>query len=173
MFFIPARRCAFQMQFYSLKLSDRVEGPYSEAQVAQFYADGRVDRHTPCRLASGGDWKTIDDFLPMLKYGTQLPVPQPAAPPASPVRSEDPPDYGALPQPASALPIATFRESHRIALVDIDLPFASILKLMFKWMAAAFLVFCCFVPAIIVLLFMIMAIFGSLLSHLFSGFQRF
>ena len=135
------------MQFYSLKLSDRVEGPYSETQVSQFYADGRVDRHTPCRLANGGDWKTIDDFLPMLKYGTQLPVPQPAAPP---VRSEDLPHYGALPPPASALPIATLPESHRIALVDIDLPFASILKLMFM-MAAAFLVFCCFVPAIIVL----------------------
>jgi hypothetical protein len=44
---------------------------------------------------------------------------------------------------------------------------------MFKWMAAAFLVFCCFVPAIIVLLFVVMAIFGSLLGHLFSGFQRF
>jgi hypothetical protein len=161
------------MQSYSLKLSDRVEGPYSEAQVAQFYADGRVDRHTPCRLASGGDWKTIDDFLPMLKYGTQLPVPQPPVPPAPSVRSEDPPHYGTSPPPAPALPVAALRESHRFALVDIDLPFASILKLMFKWMAAAFLVFCCFVPAIVVLLFVIMAIFGSLLGHLFSGFQHF
>jgi hypothetical protein len=161
------------MQFYSLKLSDRVEGPYSEAQVSQFYADGRVDRHTPCRLASGGDWKTIDDFLPMLKYGTQLPVPQAAAPPMPIVRSEEPPQYGASTPPASALPIATLPESQRIALVDIDLPFASIMKLMFKWMAAGFLVFCCFIPAIIVLLLVVMAIFGSLLGHLFSGFQGF
>jgi hypothetical protein len=89
------------------------------------------------------------------------------------VKSEDPPYYGALPPLTSVLPVAGLRESHRIALVDIDLPFASILKLMFKWMAAAFLVFCCFVPAIIVLLFVVMAIFGSLLGHLFSGFQRF
>ena len=61
------------MQSYSLRISDRAEGPYSETQISQLYADGRIDRHTPCRLATGGDWKTIDDFLPMLKYGTQLP----------------------------------------------------------------------------------------------------
>ena len=70
------------MQSYSLKLADRAEGPYTEAQLAQFYANGRIDRHTPCRLASGGDWKTIDDFLPMLKYGTQLPVPTAADAPS-------------------------------------------------------------------------------------------
>jgi len=160
------------MESYSLKLLERVEGPYSEAQVAQFYAEGRVDRHTPCRVANSGDWKTIDDFLPMLKYGTQLPVAHSAAPPVPTVKSEDPPHYGTLPPLTSVLP-TSLPESHRIALVDIDLPFASILKLMFKWMAAAFLVFCCFVPAIIVLLFVVMAIFGSLLGHLFSGFQRF
>lgn len=160
------------MQSYSLKLSDRSEGPYSEAEVSQFYADGRVDRHTPCQLASGGDWKTIDDFLPMLKYGTQLPVPATVNPSAPSVRSEDPPPYGAkLPTspPAIAPPPP---ESHRIALVDIDLPFVSILKLMFKWMAAGFLVLCCFLPAVIVLLFIIMAIFGSVFGHIFSGFHN-
>src|SRR5438046_1232752 len=81
------------MQSYSLKLSDRAEGPYSEAQVSQLFADGRIDRHTPCRLATGGDWKTIDDFLPILKYGTQLPAPADADPPAPKVSSEDPPPY--------------------------------------------------------------------------------
>ena len=161
------------MQSYSLKLADRAEGPYSEAQVSQFYADGRIDRHTPCRLASGGGWKTIDDFLPMLKYGTQLPVPTAADALSPRVSSEYPPPYGhSLPQ-TSPLPITpALSESRRITLVDVDLPFVSILKLMFKWMAAAFLVFCCFIPAVIVLLFIVMAIFGSLLGHMFSGFQN-
>jgi hypothetical protein len=156
------------MQSYSLKLSDRAEGPYSEAQLSQFYADGRIDRHTPCRLATGGDWKTVDDFLPMLKYGTQLPVPTPAKLPAPKVSSEDPPPYA----PTPPLAISPPPESRRIALVDIDLPFVSILKLMFKWMAAAFLVFCCFIPAVVFLLFIVLAIFGSLLGHMFSGFQN-
>ncbi len=161
------------MQSYSLKLSDRTEGPYSEAQVSQLFADGRVDRHTPCRFATGGAWKTIDDFLPMLKYGTQLPAPTAPEPPAPSVRSEDPPPYASSPPLTSPLKIAPpVPESRRIALVDIDLPFVSILKLMFKWMAAAFLVFCCFIPAVIVLLFLVMAIFGSLLGHMFSGFQN-
>src|SRR5438874_3287807 len=119
------------MQSYSLKLEDRIEGPYSEAQVSQLYADGRIDRHTPCRLATGGDWKTIDDFLPMLKYGTQLPAPTPAELSALRVSSRDPQPYPPPPPPMTAPPkIAQFPESRGIALVDIDLPFVSILKLM-------------------------------------------
>ena len=160
------------MQTYSLKLADRTEGPYSEAQVSQLYADGRIDRHTPCRLVTGGDWKTIDDFLPMLKYGTQLPAPTPPNLPPPRVSPEDPPsDAPSLPVIAP-LNTAPPLESRRIALVDIDLPFISILRLMFKWMAAGFVVFCCFIPAMIVLLFIVMAIFGSLLSHMFSGLQH-
>ena len=61
------------MKSYSLKLSDREEGPYGETQIAQMFADGRIDRNTPCKPADRGDWKTIDDYLSMLKYGTKLP----------------------------------------------------------------------------------------------------
>lgn len=162
------------MHSYFLKLSERAEGPYSEAQVSQLFADRQVDRNTPCRLAAGGDWKTIDDFLPMLKYGTQLPVPtnpEPSAPRVSPEHSSV---YGSSVPLAvpSAIPAQLPSESHRFTLVDIDLPFFSILKLMFKWMAAAFLVFCCFLPAVIFFVFVVMAIFGSLLGHMFSGFQN-
>ena len=161
------------MQSYLLKLADRPEGPLSEAQVSQMFADGRINRHTPCRLASGGEWRTIDDFLPMLKYGTQLPAPTPADLPAPEVTSQHSPPSGSAPLLISSARIAPpFPETGRIALVDIDLPFGSILKLMFKWMAAAFLVFCCFIPAVFVLIFIVMAIFGSLLSHMFSGFQN-
>ena len=156
------------MQSYSLKLLDRAEGPYTEAEVSQLFADGRVDRHTPCRLATGGDWKTIDDYLPMLKYGTQLPAPTTGGQAALRVSSGDPPPS----LPAPLLTSAPGPDSRRIALVDIDLPFASILKLMFKWMAAGFLVFCCFIPVVIFLLFIVMAFFGSLLGHMFSGFQH-
>ena len=63
------------MKSYSLRISGREEGPYAEAQIAQFFADGRIDRNTPCKPANGGEWKSIDDYLPMLKYGTQLPPP--------------------------------------------------------------------------------------------------
>jgi GYF domain 2 len=58
------------MKSYSLKLSGREAGPYTETQVAQMFADGRVNRHTPCKVAGGSEWKTVDDYLPMLKYGT-------------------------------------------------------------------------------------------------------
>ncbi len=151
---------------FFLKSSNRDEGPYSEEQVSQLFADGRVDRNTPCRVGQDGPWRTIDDVLPMLKYGTQLP-----APASSVVRSEDPTVYRAGPIPPR-LPDGRSHADMRVSVVDFDLPFGSILKLMFKWMAAGFLVFCCFLPALIVLILIVLAIFGSVLGGIFSGFQR-
>ena len=134
------------MRSFLLKLSGREEGPYSDSQITQMFADGRVDRYTPCRKADDKDWKTIDDYLPTLKYGTQLPPRTPAARPAATVTN--------VADPAV----------QRIALVDLDIPFVSILKIMFKWMAAAFIVFCCFVPAIVVLWAIVMGLFAALIG---------
>ena len=113
--------------------------------MAQMFADGRIDRNTPCKPVSGGDWRTIDDYLPMLKYGTQLPPPT-----------------NVHAAPTTPPPVLL---SQRVSVVDFDIPFGSVLKIMFKWMAAAFVVFCCFLPAIIV----VWLIVGSVLAALISG----
>lgn len=152
------------MTAYFLTLSNREEGPFSEEQVSQLFADGRVDRNTPCRLGVDGPWKTVDDLLPMLKYGTQLPNPS-----SSVVRSEEPAAYGSIPP---RLPQGRSHAGMRVSVVDFDLPFGSILKLMFKWMAAWLLVSLCFVPVILFVFFIAMAIFGTLLGGIFSGFQH-
>ena len=141
------------MRSFLLKPSDREEGPYSDSQVAQLFADGRVNRYTPCRKVDDKEWKTIDDYLPTLKYGTQLPAP---AKPLQPV-----------------LPTAGPAAAHqRIAIVELDIPFLSILKLMFKWMAAAFVVVCCFLPAIITLWLVIMALFATLIGGAISNLPK-
>ncbi len=142
------------MKSYSLKLSDREEGPYAESQIAQMFADGRIDRNTPCKPADRGDWKTIDDYLPMLKYGTQLPPPVeiPRVPPVPPT----------VP-PLSA---------QRVAVVDFDIPFWSVLKIMFKWMAAAFVVFCCFLPVFIVIWLILVAVFAGVVNGVMSNLQH-
>jgi len=132
------------MRTFLLKLSDREEGPYSDTQVAQMFSDARVNRYTPCRRVEDKEWKTVDDYLPTLKYGTQLPPPTPTR--------------------ISSRAIRAIGADQRIAIVDIDIPFSSILKMMFKWMAAAFLVFCCFVPAFIALWLIVMAVFAGLIS---------
>src|SRR6266550_2954624 len=137
------------MKSYSVKLSGREEGLYSESQIAQMFADGRIDRSTPCKPADRGDWKTIDDYLPMLKYGTQLPPP-------TKVSAVPPP----IPSPVSL--------SQRVSVVDFDIPFGSVLKIMFKWMAAAFVVFCCFLPAIIILWVIIGAVVAALIGGAMS-----
>jgi len=136
--------------FY-LKIVDREEGPLSETQIAQMFADGRVDRNSPCKPADHGDWKTIDDYLPMLKYGSQLPPPTkvPAVPPTPP-------------------PVLLSQVSQRVSVIDFDIPFGSVLKIMFKWMATAFIVFCCFLPAIIVVWLIVASAFAALISGAMS-----
>jgi hypothetical protein len=134
---------------FHLKISDREEGPLTEAQIAQMFADGRVDRNTPCKPTGQSEWKSIDDYLPMLKYGTQLPpaTKVPAIPPTPP---------------------PVLLSSQRVSVVDFDVPFGSVLKIMFKWMAAAFIVGCCFLPLIFVLWLIMAAIFAALFSGAMS-----
>lgn len=155
------------MKSYFLKLSDRDEGPYSEEQVSQLFVDGRAGRETPCRVAPDGVWRTIDDLLPMLKYGTQLPAPTASAV----VRSEESPVYGAGSGPPR-LPSLGAGAELRVAVVDFDLPFVSILKLLFKWAAAGMIVSLCFIPVFFLLVAIVMAIFGTLLGGMFSGLHR-
>src|SRR2546428_167609 len=119
------------MKSFRLKLVGRDAGPFSEAQIAQMFADGSVNRHTPCKLAGSNEWKSVDDYLPMLKYGTQLPEPSRTAAGDSGRYSQS---------SAPSLP------AQRVAVVDFDIPFGSVLKIMFKWGAAAFVVICCFMP---------------------------
>jgi GYF domain 2 len=133
-----------------LKIAGREEGPYAEARIAQMFADGRIDRNTACKPADRGDWKSVDDYLPMLKYGTQLPPP---------TQDRNPP-----PTPPS-LPSLS---AQRVSVVDLDVPFWSLLGIMFKWMAAAFVVFCCFLPAIVLVWLIVASIFAALISGAMS-----
>jgi hypothetical protein len=122
--------------------------------MAQMFADGRVDRNTPCKPVDRGEWKTVDDYLPMLKYGTQLPPPTKvlAVPPTPPVLLS--------------------QSSQRVSVVDFDIPFGSVLKIMFKWMAAGFVVFCCFLPAIVLVWVILMAVVAALFSGAMSSLHH-
>ena len=141
------------MRSFHVKIGDREEGPLTEIEVAQMFADERVDRNTPCRPTDRDEWKTVDDYLPMLKYGTQLPpaTKVPAIPPA-------------LPPPLSS--------SQRVSVIDFDIPFGSVLKIMFKWMAAGLVVGLCFLPVIFVLWLIVAAIFAALFSGAMSTFHH-
>ena len=136
------------MRSFHLKIAGGEEGPYEEPQIAQMFADGRVNRNTPCKPTSSGDWKSIDDYLPMLKYGTQLPPPQ--------IR-----DIPSKPPPVLL--------SQRVSIVDFEIPFWSVLKIVFKWMAAVFIVACCFLPAIIVIWVVVMTVFAGLIGGAMSS----
>lgn len=141
------------MRSFHLKIAGREEGPFTETEVAQMFADRRIDRDTPCKPADRGDWKAIDDYLPMLKYGTQLP---PAA---------------KVPIIPPVLPSSVF-PSQRVSVVDFDIPFGSVLKIMFKWMAAGLVVFCCLLPVILVLWLIVAAIFAAFFSGAMSTFHH-
>jgi len=141
---------------FHLKIADLEEGPFTEPEVAQMFADGRIDRNSPCKPSDRGEWKTVDDYLPMLKYGTQLPSPT-KVPPVPPT-----------PLPPVLLP----QLSQRVSVIDFDIPFGSVLKILFKWMAAALVVFCCFLPVIFVLWLIVAAIFAALFNGVMSTFHR-
>lgn len=140
------------MKTYLIKFSNGEKGPYDETQMAQMFADGRIDRNTACKPVNGGEWKTVDDYLPVLKYGTQLPPPAkvPVVPPTPP-------------------PVLSLQ---RVSVVDFDIPFGSILKIIFKWMAAGLVVFCCFLPLIFVLWLIVAAIFAALFNGMMSSFYH-
>jgi hypothetical protein len=143
------------MKSYFLKFSGREEGPYGEAHIAQMFADRRVDRNTPCKPADNGDWKTIDDYLPILKYGTQLPSP-------TEVRNVPPPP----------LPPPPMLPAQRIAVVDLDIPFGSVLKIMFKWMGAACIVGFCLMPVVLFIWLIIMALFAGIITDSMSSLRH-
>jgi len=140
------------VRYFHLKIADREEGQFTETEVAQMFADRRIDRNTPCKPADQHEWKSVDDYLPMLKYGTQLPPPTkvPVVPPT----------------PPSVL------ASQRVSVVDFDIPFGSVLKIMFKWMAAAFVVFCCFLPAVIVVWLIVASVCAALISGAMSSLHH-
>jgi hypothetical protein len=138
---------------FLLKIADREEGPYGEAQIAQMFADRLIDRNTSCKPAMGGEWKSVDDYLPILKYGTSLPS-------ATKVPSVPP------------IPPPVLLSSQRVAVVDLDIPFGSVLKIMFKWVAAGLVVFCCFLPVIFVLWLIVAAVFAALFSGAMSTFHH-
>jgi len=140
------------VRYFHLKIADREEGQFTETEVAQMFADRRIDRNTPCKPADQREWKSVDDYLPMVKYGTQLPPPTkvPVVPPT----------------PPSVL------ASQRVSVVDFDIPFGSVLKIMFKWMAAAFVVFCCFLPAVIVVWLIVASVCAALISGAMSSLHH-
>lgn len=136
------------MKSFVLKLVGRDEGPYTESQIAQMFADQQVNRSTPCKPVMSGDWKTIDDYLPMLKYGTQLPAPSRAA-------------ISVAPQP---LPT-----NSSVRITDIDVPFGSVLKMAFKIFAAWLIVACCFASVFTLLWFFVFVAIFSFFGHAFSA----
>ena len=142
---------------FFLRYSDEEEGPFSEEQVAQLFADGKVNRDTPCKLVGSTEWKTIDEFMPMLKYGTQLPSP------SSPVsRSEDPPPYR-YNAPGKASKPPPVPADFRVKVVDVAIPFGSVFILVLKAMIA----FTIISVAIALFYLMIVLLFlGGLVSHL-------
>jgi hypothetical protein len=141
---------------FHIKIGDTDAGLLTEREVAQMFADGRVDRNTPCKPADRGDWKTVDDYLPMLKYGTQLP----------------PPTKVSVSPPAPPPPVLPSPLSQPVSVIDLDIPFGSVLKILFKWMAAGLVVFCCFLPVLFILWLIVAGLFAALFHGAISMFHQ-
>jgi cytoskeletal protein RodZ len=49
-------------------LQDGFHTPLTEAQIAELFHAGRLNRQTRCKPANQGQWRTIDELFPLLKY---------------------------------------------------------------------------------------------------------
>ncbi|PYI58721.1 MAG: hypothetical protein DMC60_12135, partial [Verrucomicrobia bacterium] len=68
--------------------------------------------------------------------------------------------------------LPTALSSQRVSVVDFDIPFGSVLKIMFKWMAAGFVVLCCFLPAIVVVWLIVVTLVAALIGGAMSSFHH-
>lgn len=143
---------------YFLKISGRETAAYSAEQVSQLFADGQIDRNTPCReaKAAGGAWRTIDDLLPTLKYGTQLPAPTPARAPRVSISSTR--AAGARPRP-----------DQTVAIVDVNVPFASVFRMVMKVFGSLLIIWACFAVIAVVVWTILMFLFVGVLGGALSG----
>lgn len=88
----------------------------------------------------------MDDYLPTLKYGTQLPAPSRGL-------------------SSSTLPVGRTA----VTITDVNIPFGSVLKMAFKIFGAWLIVGVCFAPIAIIIWFVILAGIMSFFGHAFSG----
>ena len=51
-------------------LQDGFHTPLTEAQIADLFQAGRLNRHTRCKPAGAGPCRTIDELFPLLKYNS-------------------------------------------------------------------------------------------------------
>ena len=90
--------------------------------------------------------------MPTLKYGTQLPRPTRSA--------------GTI---SVSLSNRSGAQGQSISIVDVDVPFLSLLKMAFKLAAAWFIVCICLLPVVLILWFVILAGIVSFFSAALSG----
>jgi hypothetical protein len=146
------------MKSYWLQLGDCEEGPFSSDQVTQFFEDRRINQHTPCKTDRLAEWRTVDEYLPTLKYGSELPMPSTAA--VGPMTTTPPLPVSISSQRQAGTPVV---------ITDVNVPFSSVLRMTFKTMLAGMIVGLCIVPIVLLLWFLFLAgiisFFTTHLSH--------
>lgn len=58
------------MTEYDVIVEGRTSLGLSEDEVALLFSTGRIDRHSSCRVSGSTAWRTVDDLLPLLKWGS-------------------------------------------------------------------------------------------------------
>ena len=71
------------MRFF-LQINGQSEGPFSVEEIEDLHGAGRVNRSTPCRVETGGEWSSIYNLVPSAIWVTSprnKPVPMRGDPP--------------------------------------------------------------------------------------------
>jgi hypothetical protein len=122
------------------------EGPYDEDDVRELIYEGTYTDNDPAIRDGQYDWSTIGNVLepmsadlpPIAESRPDLDFPDEEIAPEAPIIAE--PVASAPPPPALPPPPFTPPPPMRVTVTGVDMPFGSMVTLLFKWAAASFVV---------------------------------
>jgi hypothetical protein len=135
------------MQTYYVRYGGQKPRPFIGVNIDGLFPSGIICRNSESSTAAEKNWRTENDHFSGLNYGVQIPNQTP--------RLTNQPDFAA----------STVRIS------DIDVPVASVLNLVLKWVFASLLVGVCLPPTLFYAWLALMAFVAVVFRLAFSDFH--
>lgn len=54
---------------YELRVEGHILWNLTEADITEIFQRGRIGSSTPCRISGSTEWRNLDEYFPLLKYG--------------------------------------------------------------------------------------------------------
>jgi hypothetical protein len=127
------------MKRFDLQVHGQVRPSVDESEVMELFSHETINRDTPCRITGETKWRTCDELLPSMKYGSKVP-----------------PSQG---------PRIEASDGSRIVIHDVRLSFSTVFRLFVQVMLSSLIVGI----AIMVVSLILWLLLGALVLGLIGG----